>query len=194
VRYRLQDHPRLLSALSMITLRTQIEVPGITGREILEFLLNCTDEEYQRWWPGTHLKFHTIQGFPGDVGTVIFMEEFVGRRRVKAKGVVAEVDAGRKVVWQFKKLVRLPVRLILVLEDNPDAVQLTHTIEIGYSGVGRMLDPLFRLYFSREFATAMDEHVRTEFPKLRDMLRESSLSRNRDRGRLEGRDTQGGDP
>jgi hypothetical protein len=33
-----------------------------------------------------------------------------------------------------------------------------------------VLDPLFRLYFSRRFAAAMDEHVRKEFPLLRDRL------------------------
>jgi hypothetical protein len=38
--------------------------------------------------------------------------------------------------------------------------------------VGRILDPLFRRYFSDEFAVAMDEHARTEFALLRDHLAE----------------------
>jgi hypothetical protein len=33
-----------------------------------------------------------------------------------------------------------------------------------------VLDPLLRIYFSESFTRAMDEHVKTEFPKLRDML------------------------
>lgn len=41
---------------------------------------------------------------------------------------------------------------------------------VGYEGIGRVFDPVLRLYLSPKFAQAMDEHVRTEFPKLRDML------------------------
>jgi hypothetical protein len=36
--------------------------------------------------------------------------------------------------------------------------------------VGRILDPLLRLYFSQDFARAMDDHVKTEFPKLMELL------------------------
>jgi hypothetical protein len=47
-----------------------------------------------------------------------------------------------------------------------------HTIRAGFGGVRRVLDPLLRLYFSAEFAAAMDEQARTEFPLLRDHLAE----------------------
>ena len=155
----------------MITLRTQIAVSGVTGLEIFNFLLNCTDAEYQRWWPGTHLSFHTIKRMPGDVGNLVVMDEFIGNRRVRAKGLVTEVEPGKRLVWQFRKLVRLPVQLSLEFDEQGDALQLTHTINAGFHGIGRVLDPLLRLYFSRRFAEALDEHVRTEFPKLRDLLR-----------------------
>ena len=36
--------------------------------------------------------------------------------------------------------------------------------------MGRILDPLLRLYLSSDFAAAMDEHVHTEFPLIRDRL------------------------
>ena len=51
-----------------------------------------------------------------------------------------------------------------------EGVHIAHTITAGLRGPGRVLDPLLRLYFSRGFARAMDEHVRAEFPKLRDVL------------------------
>ena len=47
---------------------------------------------------------------------------------------------------------------------------ITHTIRAGFAGAGRILDPLLRIYLSESFTTAMDEHGKTEFPKLRDML------------------------
>jgi hypothetical protein len=45
-----------------------------------------------------------------------------------------------------------------------------HTIRAGFRGVGRVLDPLLRRYFSPAFAAAMDQHVKTEFPLLADHL------------------------
>ena len=155
----------------MITLCTRIELSGITGIQVTDFLLHCTDEAYQHWWPGTHLSFHTIHRVPGDVGNLVYMDEFIGKRRVTAQGIVTEVEPGRRLVWQFRKLVRWPVRLSLELNEQDCALRLTHTVEAGFKGFGRILDPLLRLYFSRRFAGALDLHVRTEFPKLRDILR-----------------------
>lgn len=102
------------------------------------------------------------------------MDEYVGERRVRMKGVVAEAERGRRIVWQFKQWVLLPVRLTLEMADRDGGVALRHTIRAGFGGAGRVLDPLFRIYFSPEFASAMDEHVRTEFPMLRDLLAGSS--------------------
>jgi hypothetical protein len=155
----------------MITLRTQLEISGVTGIEITNFFLNCTDAEYQRWWPGVHLSFHTIKRTPGDVGNLVVMDEFIGNRRVRAKGLVTEVESGKRLVWQLRKVIRLPVWLTLECVERGGTLQLTHTVEAGFNGIGRVFDPLLRLYFSRRFAKALDEHVRTEFPKLRDMLR-----------------------
>jgi hypothetical protein len=67
-------------------------------------------------------------------------------------------------------VIKLPVRLSLDLTDDESGVAITHTIEAGFKGPGRLLDPLIRLYFSRKFAAAMDDHVKTEFPLLRDRL------------------------
>lgn len=98
------------------------------------------------------------------------LDEYVGKRRVRTNGVVAE--RGRRIVWQLKRLgVLLPVRLILEMADRDGGVALRHTIRAGYDGIGRVLVPLFRLYFSPRFAAAMDEHARTELPMLRDLLR-----------------------
>lgn len=98
------------------------------------------------------------------------MDEYVGRRRVRMTGVVVEAVPGSKIIWQLKQEVRLPVRLLLELTDRDGGVAVRHTIRAGLSGVGRLLDPLLRRYFSPEFAAAMDQHVQTEFPLLRDRL------------------------
>jgi hypothetical protein len=98
------------------------------------------------------------------------MDEFVGDRRIHMNGIIVEAIPGKRIVWQLKKGVRLPSWLRLDLVDDGAGVSITHTIQAGFSGPGRILDPLLRIYFSKKFAAAMDAHVRTEFPKLRDML------------------------
>lgn len=155
---------------AMISVQSTTYVPGVRGQQILDFLVHCDDEAYQRWWPGTHLRFRTREAHPGGVGNVVFMDEMIGKRRVRLSGVVTELVPGRKLVWQFKALVRLPVRLVLELDDDAAGVRVTHTIRAGFGGIGRILDPLFRLYLTRDFARAMDEHVRTEFPRLAGVL------------------------
>ena len=154
----------------MITIQSKIHVDRIGGKEIFNFLMNPTDHEYQTWWPGTHLALHTLKRTPNNVGTIIYMDEFIGDRRVKASCIVIEAEPAKKVVWQVKKLIRLPIWFSLELEDDTEGVAITHTIRAGFEGVKGMYDVLFRLYFSDKFAAAMDEHVKIEFPKLRDML------------------------
>ena len=155
----------------MLTVRSQVLVEGITGSEITEFLLHPTDDRYRAWWPGTHLHFHVVSASPGHVGDVVWMDEYVGGRRLRMAGVVDAVEPGRRIVWQLKRWVRLPARLRLELTDEHGGCLVRHTVEAGYQGLGRILDPFLRLYVTPRFAAALDEHVRTEFPKLRDLLR-----------------------
>lgn len=154
----------------MITIQSRAHVPGVRSQQVIEFLLRCNDTEYQRWWPGTHLRFHTLRRGPNDVGNTVFMDELVGKRRVKLTAVVAEVVPGKKIVWQWKALFRQPVRLVLELDEDATGVRITHTIRAGLEGFGRLLDPLFRLFFSADFERALDEHVRIEFPRLGALL------------------------
>jgi hypothetical protein len=160
----------------MLTIESRFFVARISGREITDFLLDCTDDRYQRWWPGTHLELHALTRGPDHVGDAVLMDEYVGKRRVRMLGIVVQVVPGQKIVWQLRKGVRLPVWLTLELADRDWGVDLRHTITVGFRGVGRVLDPLFRRYFSAEFAAAMDEHARTEFALLRDHLAETRRS------------------
>ena len=155
----------------MLTLETSIRVEGITGTEIFDFLANPDDESYRAWWPGIHLQFHTLARGDNHVGDVVYMDEYVGRRRLRMTAIVTEAVPGKKLVWQLRKRVKLPARLCLVLDDHDGGVTITHTTRAGLRGAGRILDPVLRLVFSRSFARDLDEHVRTEFLLLRDLLR-----------------------
>ena len=74
------------------------------------------------------------------------MDEYIGTRRVRMTVIVLEAVRPKKLVWQLKKLVNLPVRLYLELADYEGGVAITHTVRAGF----------------------MDDHAKTEFPMLRD--------------------------
>jgi hypothetical protein len=161
----------------VITLTTKVWADGLTGREVTDFLLRAGDEDYRRWWPGTHLQFHTLRHAGGDVGNLIYFEEFVGKRHERTQALVVDLVPGRRLVWQLKKGVRLPVWIQLEFQDGAGGVAITQTTRAGYEGAGRILDPLLRLYFSRGYARALDDHATTEFPRLRELLHGPGSSR-----------------
>lgn len=160
----------------MLVTESTVDVAGLTGRDVTDFMVSCTDEQYRNWWPGTHLQLHVLGRATGGVGDVVVMDEFVGRRRLRLRGVVEAAEPGRRLVWRFRKIVPLPARLTLELTPVPGGVSVRHTITAGWPGIGRVLDPLLRLYFTPTFIAELDAHVRTEFPLLRDYLRPSSES------------------
>ena len=155
----------------MLTLRTEIRVDEIAGTEIFDFLANPDDESYRAWWPGTHLELHPVERGHDYVGDVLYMDEYVGKRRLRGNAVVTEAVPGKKLVWQFKKGIKLPAWLHLEFSDYEGGVAIAHTVRAGFSGAGRVLDPLLKVFLSRRFASDLDDHVQTEFPLLRDLLR-----------------------
>lgn len=154
----------------MITMKTVVEARGISGKTISDFMLNCTNEDYRNWWAGTHLAFHTTKRFPSDHGNLVYFEEYVGRRRLKFAGVVVKSIPGKEIVWQMKKLIKLPVWLFLQFEDNDEGVAITHMIKAGFAGIGRLFDPFLRLYCTRRFEKDLEEHAHIEFNKLARIL------------------------
>ena len=154
----------------MLTIQTEVTVKQITGQDIIDFMLNCTDADYEAWWSGTHLAFHTIRRYPGAIGNVVFFDEYVGKYRLKFKGWVTEIIPNKKIVWQMLKGVKLPAWLVLEFDDQPGCVRVVHTLKIGLDGLGRIFDPILRLYFSDAFIIALDEHAKKEFSLLGELL------------------------
>lgn len=153
----------------MIELETTITVPGLQAAEVLDFLVNCTDERYQAWWPGVHLQFHTVRRVPGDVGSLVYMDEFIGRHRLRMHAVVTELTPAR-LICRMKKGILLPAWLILEFTEGEAGLHIRHAVRAGLPGLGRLLDPLLCLFLTPGFAKDLDQHVRTEFPRLAALL------------------------
>lgn len=156
----------------MLSFKTTIDVEGMSGAEVFDFLANPDDESYQAWWPGTHLALHVQKRGHDHVGDAVYMDEYIGKRRLRMTWIVTEAIPGKRIAMQAAKGIKLPSYLYLDLEDHDGGVRITHITTAGFPGTGRVLDPVVRLYFSKKFAADLDEHARTEFPRLRDLLRE----------------------
>ncbi|MDM7999535.1 MAG: hypothetical protein QUS33_05940 [Dehalococcoidia bacterium] len=155
----------------MVVLQTRVAVQGITGKRVTDFFINCTDTDYQRWWQGTHLQFHTLSRTPEVVGSLVYFDEYVGKHRLKCRGKVTAYAPGKRIEYQIIKVPALPAWLVLEFEDRPGGVDIVHTVKAGYEGFGKILDPLIRLHLSPAFERDLNEHARTEFAKLGDLLR-----------------------
>ena len=154
----------------MVILETKVRVKGITAKDIYDFILNCTDADYQKWWKGTHLIFHTIKRYPGNLGNLVYVDEFVGKYRVKGHGVVTKLVPYAEMVWQIKMIIKIPAWFIMKFEDLSDGVNIIHIVAAGFHGAGKILDPLIRLCLNEDFQRQLTTHAREEFPKLAEML------------------------
>ena len=162
----------------MFTLETRAHVAGLSARAAYDFMLVPPAHDFQTWWPGTHLISKVLRrgvgpsGEPSDVGTVVYLEQMIGPYRVRETAEIVDAVAGRSFTRQILLVgMRLPIFITFELEDTADGVTITHTMHIGYRGLGRILDPLFRLcFFTRAFAAALDEHLRMEYELLREVL------------------------
>jgi hypothetical protein len=130
--------------------------------------VNCDDTAYQRWWPGIHLSLHYVRGEAGRIGSLVYMDEFIGRRRLRLMGEIREFVPGKRIVWQLRQFIRFPAKLSLELADEADGVSITNSIRAGFEGLGRVCDFGLKLWFDEVFRRELDEHVRQEFVLLRD--------------------------
>lgn len=153
----------------MFAIESSMYVPGMRASRVIDFMLHPTDNLYQDWWPGTHFSMHALNDCSG-IGQVVYMDELVGDRRIRMRCVVTDLGPDR-IAWQFIYIVRLPCSLVIKIDDDDEGATITHTIRVGYSGrLGRLLDPLFRAYFSKRFAQMMSEHFAAEFTALPGVL------------------------
>jgi len=164
----------------MVTVESSLHVAGLKAAPVIDFFLHPSDDVYQRWWPGTHFEFHPLNDVIG-VGQIVYMDEMVGDRRLRYSWVVTDVGPDR-IAWQFRRLVRLPCWLQLRIAEDDDGATVTHIIRGGWpGGIGRLIDPLLRVYFSSRFDVMMDEHFRTEFSALPQVLESERRTRRGER-------------
>ena len=150
----------------MINHIVKLTVPNACAEQFYDFMINPTDENYSAWWQGEHLRFHIIKhGDNNHLGDIVFMDEYLGKsHRLVFNAVVITAERPHKITWQMiKARIRLPAKVTLELIDSADGVKLEHKLQIGFTGIGKLLDPFIRLYFNKAFQNALDEHCKIEW-------------------------------
>ena len=61
----------MVRRVAVLVIESRVDVAGT------DFMVACTDEQDQSWWPGTHLQLHVPGGTTGEVGDVMVMDEFI---------------------------------------------------------------------------------------------------------------------
>jgi hypothetical protein len=155
----------------MIEYTTTIKVKDITSNQIIDFMITCTDTEYNNWWPGTHITFHELNHKPGNIGSSVYFDEFVGPIRLKFHAIISDYIPDKLIGWQMKKLILLPVKLILQTEQKNNDVILKHSLLIGFKGILSILDPVIKVFIPGNLESELNKHARHEFGILPEILK-----------------------
>jgi len=157
----------------MIRHTVELTMPNAAAKQFYDFMISPCDQRYSKWWPGEHLQFHIVKhGSENHLGDVVFMDEYLGEnRRLTFLAAVITASHPNKIEWQMMKAkLRLPAVVELELNDIDEGVRLKHELRIGYSGIGKWLDPFIRIYFNQSFRKALEEHCKIEWFKLAEYL------------------------
>ena len=160
----------------MIKHTVELIVPNAYAEQFYDFMTEPCDERYCEWWPDEHMRFHIVKkGDENHLGDVLFMDEYLGKnRRLTFTAVVVTANRPNKIEWQMVKAgLRLPAFVELALCDSDDGIKLKHELRIGFSGMGRLLDPFIQIYFNKPFRKALEEHCKIEWFKLAEYLEDA---------------------
>jgi len=148
---------------------TQLVVTNAKAEQFYDFMINPNNERYQEWFPNEHLAFYiTKLGAANHLGDEVYYDEYLGgTRRLKFFADVVTADRPTSAAWQMKLIgLRIPAVLSLELTDTPNGLQINHKLRMGFGGIGKVFDPVIRLYFSKSFSDALLKHCLEEWPRL----------------------------
>ena len=135
----------------MIRHITKLIVSNATAEQFYDFMISPNNNCYRAWWPEEHLEFYiTKSGNKNHLGDEVYYDEYLGEaRRLKFFADVIIANHPTNIAWQMKKSkMRLPAVLSVTFNNTPEGLQIHHELKIGFGGLGKILDPFIRFYFT----------------------------------------------
>lgn len=158
----------------MLSFTTQAFIPHAKKEQVTDFFINCTTAIYWKWWKWTHLEFYTIKKTEDILWDMVYIDEYVGKTRLKFKAKISQYIRGKILEYQMIKVCALPVWLTMRFKDTPDGVIVFHTLKAGYTGIWKVLDYFIGLYLWHSFEQELTEHAKEEFIKLGNLLKSNT--------------------
>ena len=153
----------------MINHLVELTVNNATAESFYNFMINPNNDKYRQWWPEEHLQFYiTKHGNTDHLGDEVFYNEYLGKkRRLAFNALLTTANKPNNIVWQMKKAgIKLPAFLSVDFLDTKDGLYIRHELKVGFSGIGKLIDPFIKLYINKSFLAALEKHCLTEWPKL----------------------------
>ena len=150
------------------------EFSGANAAAFFEFMINPPPETYARWLPGEHHEFHIVKHSKAPpIGDLIFFDQHISKKhRLTFYAVTIIADKTNHVLYQMRKFgINLPGYLDLRFQETTEGLLLTETIRVGFNGIGKIIDPILRLFFNKSFFIAMNGHHKREWENLAEILR-----------------------
>ena len=157
----------------MIEHIVNLTVPNVKAVSFYNFMISPDNIKYQQWWPEEHMQFHITRHSNEDhLGDEVFYDEYLGeKRRLVFNAIVVTANRPNKITWQMKKAgLHLPAYLSVEFLDTTEGLHIKHVLKVGFSGIGKLLDPFIKLYINKPFIDALEKHCLVEWPKLADFL------------------------
>ena len=149
----------------MIIINTKIEIKGKTPKQIYYWIFDLDDKKYKKWHP-THREWKTIKRTPNEIGSIVYLDEQFYHFRLKLTGELVEVKPNSILLYKLKS----PISgyLSLSFELTKIGTMVIHEVRVGYDGMfSRIVDWFLRkLYFTKSFEKALEEHTNEEFKNL----------------------------
>jgi hypothetical protein len=149
------------------------KLQNAVAAEFYDFMVDPPQETYARWLPGEHHEFHVVKhSKTTPIGDLIFFDQHIGEKhRLTFYAITRAADKPNRVLYQMRRFgVNLPAYLELQFNDTADGLCLTETIRIGFCGLGKLFDPIIRLFFNPVFFDAMNAHHKREWANLAEIL------------------------
>lgn len=144
----------------MITLKDSIEIKT-TPEKIFEFFVHF-EENYHAWHPD-HVACRWLKGKPFEVGSVLYIEEYLHGKSHKMKFLGTKVEVNRKI--EFKLL--FPMSIIcpkgsFIIERKGESCIFTATLSFRFAK--------FFLKFAKSRVDAIKKHMKEEGENLKKLL------------------------
>lgn len=151
------------------------ELEDAKAEQFYAFMIEPVPEIYRHWLPEEHHEFYIVKrGKKTPVGDLIYYDQHISKsHRLAFNAIIRVAKKPDKIVMQMRKFgINLPAYLDLEFHDTPNHLLLKEEIRIGFGGVGKILDPIIKLFFNKMFFDALNGHHKREWTCLAKILKE----------------------